>query len=766
MRALNNNSEDLKSWGTYPFPKKGRLFLKNGASAEYSSKNGIAFFFEDEVATDGLTGRFTLSDGSAIANFYEWVSRTGLSSTAGAVTSGNSVTASIGEIILGDGNFFAENSTADGSTVNDRMFQSMDSVTHDYQLGTQFASTRALVEIPLFNDQFFKDKTNGILPGPDNSLKLHLDPTMTAHTWNPSPVGRRYQEVSPSDRSAHSAYAYALSQNNHTRSASIQGEAIASGGNYKLFVSNPDIFPAADIGSSGKSYFYVDKVQRHQRAFLPNGEWIIYNNDPSTDGFIQFEDATYAHSEKFLETHTAGMQLLVGGGYQSESLVPLVGSFLNPSSSIERRSEYYHDAASVKTQGGNVDYGLRQYVSAVEFKAGPNTNPHAPRIQSGRARAQVTGVEPIMDGTVFTGVAVLIFSEEDIEQFPNIQPNIDTNGNIVYETGDYHYLLEVKSANGDIRRFIYWGDAAATYPHLTGTPTTPDDFRNSIIVEDIFNAGALPNYLDSTHANFILDQEAVLVKRCFSLGFDYDKDDIGLIETLNISDTFRPPTARHPWTIKASPTVTTTALTVTNTTSERLLQADTNSLNVQKDDYVYAEVETISGSTIDAVYYLGRVTVIAEGHAQSTPSSDTVLTLDGTMSSAVATLVNSALGNVAKKVYLRVGCHDVAKNDDDAILNRTWMFPYAPGGLRNGDTIWANMTYNNPHAVEGMFAKSRGVLNEALVWSEFNGGEGVLATEARDSIPLENFLIGNTCTIRTRSSFRSPTSILSHANKF
>ena len=745
VRALNNNSEDLKSWGTYPFPKKGRLFLKNGASAEYSSKNGIAFFFEDEVAADGLTGRFTLSDGSAIANFYQWVSRTGLSSTAGAVTSGNSVTASIGEIILGDGNFFAENSTADGSTVNDRMFQSMDSVTHDYQLGTQFASTRALVEIPLFSDQFFKDKTNGILPGPDNSLKLHLDPTMTAHTWNPSPVGRRYQEVSPSDRSAHSAYAYALSQNNHTRSASIQGEAIASGGNYKLFVSNPDIFPAADIGSSGKSYFYVDKVQRHQRAFLPNGEWIIYNNDPSTDGFIQFEDATYAHSEKFLETHTAGMQLLVGGGYQSESLVPLVGSFLNPSSSIERRSEYYHDAASVKTQGGNVDYGLRQYVSAVEFKAGPNTNPHAPRIQSGRARAQVTGVEPIMDGTVFTGVAVLIFSEEDIEQFPNIQPNIDTNGNIVYETGDYHYLLEVKSANGDIRRFIYWGDAAATYPHLTGTPTTPDDFRNSIIVEDIFNAGALPNYLDPTHANFILDQEAVLVKRCFSLGFDYDKDDIGLIETLNISDTFRPPTARHPWTIKASPTVTTTALTVTNTTSERLLQADINSLNVQKDDYVYAEIETISGSTIDAVYFLGRVTAIAEGHAQSTPSSDTVLTLDGTMTSAVATLVNSALGNVAKKVYLRVGCHDVAKNDDDAILNRTWMFPYAPGGLRNGDTIWANMTYNNPHAVEGMFAKSRGVLNEALVWSEFNGGEGVLATEARDSIPLENFLIGNTC---------------------
>ncbi len=747
VRALNNGADDLKSWGTYPFPKKGRLFLRSGASAEYSNKNGVAFFFED---SDVGSGRFVLSDGSEVANFYEWVGSTGLSSTAGAVSSNSIVNASIGEVILGDGNFYVENATADGSTVNDRMFQSMDTVTHDYQLGTQFASTRALVEIPLFNQQFFKDIPNGILPGPDNSLKLHLDPTMTAHTWNPSPVGRRYQEVSPGDRSAHSAYAYSLSQNNHTRSASIQGEALLDTSPtpdvYKLYVSNPEIFPAADIGSSGKSYFYVDEVQRHQRAFLPNGEWIIYNNDPSSDGFIQFEDALYAHSEKFLETHEAGMQLLVGGGYQSESLIPLVGSFLNPSSSIERRSEYYHDSASVKTQGGNVDYGLRQYVSAVEFKAGPTTNPHAARIQSGRARGQIIGVEPIMNGTTFTGLVVLSLSDEDIVSFPNIQPNIDSNGNIVYETGDYHYLLEIKSPNGDTRRFIYWGDATATFAHLSSTPTSPNDFRSSIIVEDIFNKGStLPDYYNKTHASYILDQEALLVKRGFMFGFDHDKDSSALEKTLNISDTFRPPTARHPWTIKASPTVTTTALTTTNTTSERLLQADTNSLNVQKDDYVYAEIETISGSTIDSVKFLGKVTVIADGHAQGTPSSDTVLTLDGSMTSAVATAVNSALGDAAKKVYLRVGCHDIMRNDDEAILNRTWVFPYAPGGFRKGDTIWANMTYNNPHAVEGLFAKSRGVFNEALVWKGFNGGLGTMQDEARDSIPLENFLIGNTC---------------------
>ena len=57
--------------------------------------------------------------------------------------------------------------------------------------------------------------------------------------------------------------------------------------------------------------------------------------------------------------------------------------------------------------------------------------------------------------------------------------------------------------------------------------------------------------------------------------------------------------------------------------------------------------------------------------------------------------------------------------------------------LRNGDTVWANMSYNNPHAVEGLFAKSRGVLNESQVWSEFDtDGTGVLdTTNPRDSIP-------------------------------
>ena len=57
---------------------------------------------------------------------------------------------------------------------------------------------------------------------------------------------------------------------------------------------------------------------------------------------------------------------------------------------------------------------------------------------------------------------------------------------------------------------------------------------------------------------------------------------------------------------------------------------------------------------------------------------------------------------------VRIGAGTVIEDDHDAILNRSWLYPYAPGGLRNGDTVWMNMTLNNPHAIEGLFAKSRG----------------------------------------------------------
>lgn len=113
---------------------------------------------------------------------------------------------------------------------------------------------------------------------------------------------------------------------------------------------------------------------------------------------------------------------------------------------------------------------------------------------------------------------------------------------------------------------------------------------------------------------------------------------------------------------------------------------------------------------------------------------------------------------IAANDKLRIGTGSVIEVDQDALLNRTWLYPYAQGGLRNGDTIWMNMTMNNPHAVEGLFAKSRGVFNEELVWTGFNDGKGALANRPRDSIPLENFLIGDTC-LETANNF------VQHVNK-
>ena len=68
------------------------------------------------------------------------------------------------------------------------------------------------------------------------------------------------------------------------------------------------------------------------------------------------------------------------------------------------------------------------------------------------------------------------------------------------------------------------------------------------------------------------------------------------------------------------------------------------------------------------------------------------------------------------------------------------------------------MHFTNPHAVEGLFCKSRGVLDESKVSKHFNGGMGDFATRPRDSIPIENFLIGDTC-IETAANF------IQHVNK-
>jgi hypothetical protein len=136
-------------------------------------------------------------------------------------------------------------------------------------------------------------------------------------------------------------------------------------------------------------------------------------------------------------------------------------------------------------------------------------------------------------------------------------------------------------------------------------------------------------------------------------------------------------------------------------------------------------------------------------------SKMTTRDLSGATDYTVTLTANSA---VSLSGTLFISFSNAFVEDPDAILNRTWVYPYASGGFRNGDTVWSNMTLNNPHAMEGLFAKSRGVLNEARVWKGFTGGAATLTDEPRSSVPLENFLIGKTC-IETAQNFAQ------HVNK-
>ena len=840
VRALNNATPDLQSWGTYPFPKKGRIFLRNGASAEYSSKGGVVFMFTDGTAGDG---KFTLADGQDLGTFKAWSIASGLvpeatvvgttftdatcdtdssagsgssfgsnpkiiqmDSTAnvkiGMTVSGTGIQAgsivtqidsatlfrinldttatntnvtltftlegeifSLGETLLGDGHFYIENAAADGTTVNDRMFQSMDTATHDYQLGTQFASTRALVEIPLFAGQFFENAAESIFPGPDNSLKMHVDATMTAHTFNPSPVGRRFPDKAPADRAAKAAYAYAMERDEFTKRTTILRRAEVASGKYRLYVNNSSAFPAAVTSAS--EYHNVDNVVLYRQAFLSNGEWILYENDPASDGYIEFEDEDWAYSEGFIASHEVGMALLIADGYESERVIPIFSDDETLSSDFEGRGEYYHDQSSVKTQGGNVDYGLRQYVSAVEFKAGPTTNPHAPRMRSKRATGVVRGVTPLMNQNNFSGIFTVTLSEEDAALFPAIDVNLNS-GTVDFDTGDMFYTVEITLPDGTAQKCIYWGDGKATFEHAlvgfgSASVTTSEIPKSTIILETIEDRPSLPNFLTETHSNFILGQPLKLTKKSFDPLSDFTS--VQLRNNVNIARSDRPGNSSS-WTIAAVPSANQITLGAPSGVHAGTVQFDNASwgsqFSARVGDKIYAESTVAAGAgnvlAAGSVMYLGEVTGVSEGVINTSAtfiglaSLADIAGITGTVEDDLAAMIT------AGTVYLRVGVEELLTEDSEAILNRSWLFPYAQGGLREGDTVWANMTYNNPYAVEGLFAKSRGVLNEAMVCNVFNGGEGALNNNPRDSLPLENFLIGNSC-------YETAVNYVQHVNK-
>lgn len=556
VAALNNESDALASWGTYCFPSRGRVHLQSGAHAEYYSTSATQFFFWSTTGHLG-TGRFINVDGTESDSFSAWVG-----------VADNKVVDS--SLVLLDPLFDESAVCADGTTINDRLFQSIGSVTHDYQLGTQYASTRALVEIPLFPNQFFDNSEAGVFPGPDNSMKLHVDTTLTAHSWAPNPVGRRCPDVSPADREVMAAYHRRWVDDEDRHALRITRIEYPD-----IYVENISRMPDSTTTYSGTSKSYPS-VFRARRVFRPSGAWAIVSAMDRANNKLTIStigDNNNGASKGFLDDLKVGTVLTLSGGYQNDSLAPIRDDPFSTTAAREFRRAYYHDRSNVQTQGGNIDYGLRQYVSAVEFKAGPRSNPHLPRIKSGGA-----GITLLRH----LGSDVYVFDGDDIP--PGTLPT--------------NYAFEAIHENGSTYQVTY--DAYS------------NDNRVTVVAHPIFDAGA------------------------------------------------------------------------------------------------------------------------------------------ASLNSTLGTLTLKAISATVANVYpLRIV---------DGTVNKTWNHPYCPGGLRYGDTVWMNMHYTNPHAVEGLFCKSRGVYNEFEVWNGFNGGRGELGSEARASIALENFLIGDTCA-ETAANF------VQHVNK-
>ncbi len=671
VAPLNNGSPDIKSWGTICFPQKGRIYLEDGASAEYNEKNGAGFFFINS-GTPIPDRRFLDAAGTAYSSFHDWCNATGVIE---ASASTGTFTTSV--YVLNDGDFDNDSLSQDGSTVNDRLFQSLDDVTHDYQLGTQYASTRAMVEIPVFPQQFFDHTELGIFPGPDNSMKLHIDATYTAHTWNPTPVGRRADDIGVADKSSNSAYSYTINNRDYIESATIL-RVVKNTNDVHVYVSHPKMFPPAPAVDEVGNLIGIHRVRR---VFLANGEWAVYDNDPPSNGYLTIPlnvtgGYVDGHSETFFQNAIVGAKLHIGGGFRNETLIPVASDLGLPSSDLEARSPYYYDMANMKTQGGNLDYGLRQYVSAVEFKAGPLANPHAARTVTKRATSTITQAIANTTSNQYT------LTLEDASLFPDVETN--TVGDLLY-VGEVMLDTPVEVA--------YFGNDAGTS-------------ANTVIVETLNGASI-------TLSDFI-GAEFRLKKAGHNMGILSDPSNI--TSTEGVVSTSVGETSTERWEAKASASAgSTTSIQIGLISgTNRFAHANSVGFNVRKGDRLFKQ----GGD------YIGEVSAVVSNLTGGT--TNTVVTLTANNVSALS---------IGDDIY--VSAATVIQEDFDAILNRSWLYPYAQGGLRNGDTVWMNMSINNPHAVEGLFAKSVVCLTRLPYGKASMAGRVVLTTTHETPFPLK-----------------------------
>lgn len=623
VKPLNNRTTDLQSWGTYCFPKVGYIYLEvpsnNGepprfASALYTSKTGTTFTFTSSTGRTG-TGDFVLADGSEADSLAAWITATGIEA---------------GSVLHVDDKFSEETMCNDGTTINDRLFQTLDTVQHDYQLGTQYASTRAMVEIPLFEEFFFDKPDRGIFPGPDNSMKIHIDATHTAHSWAPSPVGRRVDSVAPKDPEIFGPFSYAIQADTHRSGTRVTQPYDTSV--HRIYVENASLFPipsAPPVDVAGLS-----GSARYRRAFLANGEWVIYSARDTTNNYLTVIGAhgdDHIASEHFFRDIKVGAFILPAPGYQDMNYTGIADNPSLISAGYENRRSFYHDRSNVMTQGGNVDYGLRQYVSAIELRDGPSINPHLPKIQSKRPRAKIT-----VNAGIPSNVTIV-------------------SGGSGYTNGSH---TNIATASGE-------GSGLKVNVTVSG---------NAVTAATIHTAGTAYEIGDVVTVNGAGGTNAQLV--------------IGLPIVLDDASLF--PKDSH----------------------------DAN--------YKFRVAWRNASGTVYRGFYDGR-----------TNNTLTIQTPD-----------NGFAPSVGDEVYvedLYATATDAHSKVKEAFLNRAWAHPYCVGGLRQGDTVWMNMHYTNPHAIEGLFCKSRGTLNEAEVWKGFTGGVGSFNANPRDSIPMENFLIGDSC---------------------
>ena len=621
VTPLNNKATDLQSWGTYCFPPSGRFYLERKSDGDIQFASGTytdkgATFFAPTTGT-GLTGagNFIGFDGQELDSFTAWVSATGINT---------------GDIIHVDDKFSEETTCNDGTTINDRLFQTLDTVQHDYQLGTQYASTRALVEIPIFHDQVFND-----LIGPDNAMKLHIDATHTAHSWNPNPVGRRFESISPEDPEVFGPFSYGINSKTHVTGTKLVRPYDVT--NNKLYVADANVFPissAAPIRVAG-----LDGSARYRRVYLSTGEWAIYTARDTTDDFLTLAGSAgddWIASANFFRDLKVGAHLFSAPGYQDMNYTGIADNPDIISTGYENRRSFYYDKSNVMTQGGNVDYGLRQYVSAIELKAGPRSNPHLDRIETKTARA-----------TVFFSNAGTIAS-----------------------------FTIVAGGSG------YSATSGATMASKSGEGSVDFDFTVS--------GGAINGItLVGSTSGFKLG-EKLNISAGGGSGAILQVASLSAVSTLLIKDTTN-------WPIQS----------IHSGYKFRLGYYDENSTLQTALFTRSGTVLTLSGQSSNFQPFVGEEIFVIDLHVDGTGVS-----------------------------------HPVTR---EAFLNTSWAHPYAPGGMRNGDTVWMNMHYTNPHAIEGLFCKSRGTFDDGQVWSGFNGGRGSMDFNPRDSIPLENFLIGNTC---------------------